>query len=231
MPTQAQFLAQVRQALKEPVAVAWSDVELRDYINQAASDIARRTETLQERINVAAVAATREYTLPSTVLRVHKVEYQPDDTERIYPMEYHDLHAMDAMWYTQQAIAKGTCQAYTLWGYPPALKLVVYPAPSLPGVFRVHYYAMPQARATDGSAGSLTVTVPSGWDDLVVEYAVYLAFRRDVSPRWQEHKSAYEEHVDDMLSRTRRWSDQGGSIVPNTGQMLPAWLIEGGNGY
>lgn len=231
MTTQAEFLTKVRQTLKEPVAVAWSDVELRDYINQGAADIARRTETLQTMGTVAAVEGTREYTLPANVLRVHKVEYKPDGSERIYPMEYSDLHAMDAMWYTQQSISKGTCQAYTLWGYPPALKLVVYPTPSLPGVFRVHYYAMPAAVATDGTGSGSTVTVPSGWDDLVVEYAVYLAFRRDVSPRWQEHKSAYEEHVDDMLSRTRRWSDQGGSIVPNTGQMLPSWLVDGGYGF
>lgn len=226
MPTQAEYLTRIRTQLHEPTAVAWSDVELRDYINQAAADIARRSETLQKTVTVAATAGTRKYTLPSDVLRVHKVEYQADLDNRIYPLELMDLHNMDAMWYTQQAVTQSTPSAVTFWGYPPALDMISYPTPSLDGDFILHYYGTPTPLATTTATDAATpVQVPGGWDDLVTEYAVYLAFRRDASPRWQEHKAAYEEHMDDFITRSQRWTDQAGVIVPDSGgRVLPEWL-------
>ena len=115
---------------------------------------------------------------------------------------------------------------FTLWGYPPQLKIVLYPKPGLAGTLTVYYYKVPDDLATDGSAASTTLSVPNGWEDLVYEYVTYLALRRDRDPRWQEAKAAYDEKLTAMLDLTTRWSDQSGSITPS-GLMVPDWLING----
>ena len=54
MATQATYLTNIRNKLDETTSGQWSDAELRTWINEAARDIARRTESLQtyEEINV-----------------------------------------------------------------------------------------------------------------------------------------------------------------------------------
>ena len=225
MATQAQTLTQLRLVLNEPSAVAWTDAELYGYINEAVADIARRTETIQKNATLTVAANTRKVTGPTDALRIHTVHWQADGDNRIHPLEIVDLHNMDAMWYTQQAITKGVPVAVTFWGYPPALSLTLYPTPNVKGDLLLHYYGLPDRLKTDGTDSTQTIVVPAGWEDLVVEYAAYLAQRRDANPRWQEHKQAYEEHVSDMLERTNRWTDQAGSIVPGTpATILPDWL-------
>lgn len=225
MATQADFLARVRTALDEPSAVNWTNAELYGYINEAAADIARRSETIQKTHDLNATAGTRKYTLPADTLRVHKVDWQATGDQRIYPLDLLDLHNMDAMWYTQQAVTQQTPSAVTFWGYPPSLQMISYPTPPTAGKFIIYYYGTPDPLKTDGTDATKTVIVPGGWEDLVVEYAVYLAFRRDANQRWQEHKAAYEEHVDQLLTHTYRWTDQQGTIVPNSGgRILPNWL-------
>ncbi len=228
MATQGQILSTVRIRLDEPVATRWSDPELRTYINEGVKDVARRSETIQKQVDLPAVEGERKYRLPADVLRVHKVEFQRTGDTRIFPIEYADLHSMDAMWYTQQAVTRRTPTHFTMWGYPPVLDLVCYPTPDTGGSWRLHYYSLPDDLATvDASDQTTQLQIPSGWEDLVIEYAIYLALRKDASPRWQEAKGAYEEHIDDMLTRTARWTDQGGAISPNTGRMLPDWLVGG----
>lgn len=226
MATQGQILATVRTRLDEPVPTRWTDAELRTYINEGVKDVARRSETIQKQVTLPADQGERKYRLPDDVLRVHKLEFQRDGDTRIHPIEYADLHNMDAMWYTQQAVTTRTPTHFTMWGYPPVLDLVCYPTPDTDGTWIIHYYALPADLSTANGLDSGTqLQVPGGWEDLVIEYAIYMALRKDANPRWQEAKSAYEEHMDDMVTRTQRWTDQGGVISPNTGHALPDWLV------
>jgi hypothetical protein len=220
MATLADVRTMVRDRLDEATARFWTNAQLDSFINEATRDIARRGEVLQTTSDITVVGGTQEYTMPTNVVRVHRVEHE-DSSSMVTPLEYRDFNNMDAVWSTQQKNVQSTRPYwFTLWGYPPNLKIVLYPTPSESGdTIRVFYYQMPAAVTTDGG----TVPVPQGWEDLVVMYAEYVALRKDADPRWQEAKILYEERLGNMLDVTRRWSDQAGAVTTG-GSFLPAWL-------
>lgn len=217
--TLGQLIEAVREALSEATESQWDDNMLTRWINDGAGDIARRAEVLQDREDVDITDGVAEYTLPSDVLRIHRVEFYFDGETLKYPLEYRDFQNMDSMWGMNQT-TEGTPSLYTLWGFPPALKLVLYPVPSANGTAKVFYYRLPVPRVSSPQ----TVEVPEGYHDLIVHYAEYRALRRDRDPRWQEAKSLYDEGLFHMIELTRRWSDQAGMIDVGTSH-LPAWLV------
>ena len=222
---QSEMLAMVRLRLDEALpGVGWSDAEIRGYINEGFRDIARRTETIERTQTISVSAGVQEHTLPADMIRLHRVEWKPTGQSQVYPVEYHDFQNMDAVWWTGKETASGTPTLCTMWGYPPSLKLILYPRPQLAGTLNVYYYSVPTGLATDGTDAAVTIPVPTGWEDLVAEYATYLAFRKDQNPRWQEARLAYEDNVTRMIDLTRRWSDQPGGGISNSMGGLPAWL-------
>lgn len=228
--TQAQALTALRERLDEATATAWTDVQLRRWVNEAVNDIARRTETIQVTANLDVDAGDQDHTLPATTLRVYRAEYIEDNNQKVYPLEWVDFNAADSVWWVDQATTDGRPRIYTLWGYPPNLQIKLYPVPSVNGTLRVHYYSAPTALATDGTAASTNLSVPEGYTDLVLDYAEYKALRRDRDPRWQEAKAEYEQHLEQMTDMTRRWSDQASSISL-AGYGLPDWLVGGWDNY
>lgn len=219
MATLADIRTDVRSHLDEATARQWTDTELNRWINEAARDIARRSESLQVTEDVTAVVDQQEYTLPTDVIRLYRVEWRPDAGGGIYTMEYRDFNSMDSVWWSQQATGSGYPVWFTLWGYPPSLKLTVYPKPSQAGTFKVFYYGLPADAAADGT----TVAVPEGWQDLIALYAEYVALRKDADPRWQEAKGLYEERLGALLDVTRRWTDQADAVQVNQ-NFVPNWL-------
>lgn len=226
--TQGALLDDIRSRLDEPEARQYTDAEIRRWINQGAADIARRTETLQERTDIAITSGTREYTLPTNVIRVNRVEWNATGEGQKYPLEYRDWQNMDAIWYSQQAVTTARPVYYTMWGFPPSLKIVLYPIPYANGNIKVFHYRLPAELATVNQADANTVIeVPAGWEDCIVDFAEYMALRKDRDPRWQEAKGLYEERVAELFDLSRRWTDQGGVVVPDT-PMVPMWLYGDG---
>jgi len=223
MATQATYLTNIRNKLDETTSGQWSDAELRAWINEAARDVARRTESLQATALINVDPNVQEYNLDGNYLRVHRVEWSPTASSSVYPLEYRDFNSMDAVWWSSQTTAKGYPSFYTMWGYPPTLKIVIYPTPSEAGKLKMFFYQTPTDLATDGTAVGSTVPVPSGYEDLVEYYCEFVALRKDRDPRWQEARALYMDSLNGMLDRTRRWTDQGDFI--QVGQShLPGWL-------
>ncbi len=131
-----------------------------------------------------------------------------------------------SIWWTQQTQTQSIPVFFTTWGFPPTLKMVVYPIPAEDGDFKVFYYRLPVKLTSNAQE----LEIPEGWTDLVITYCEYLALRKDHDPRWQESKTLYESSLETMIEMTRRWSDQGGVIVPETGGFLPWWLAGTGDG-
>lgn len=220
--TLSEMRTRVREYLDESTARFWTDTNLDRWINDAARDISRRAEVLQDTDQVAVSASTQEYTLGSDVLRVYRVEWVPDSsTDYRYSLEYRDFNSMDAIWWSQQTSTEGFPYWYTLWGYPPSLKIIVYPTPSESGTLYVRHYRTPAEATSDGD----TVEVPEGWVDLVPMYAEYVALRKDADPRWQEAKQIYEEKLGELVDLSRRWTDQADAIQVGTSQ-VPRWIWE-----
>lgn len=224
MATLSDLIDQVRDHLDEPDEEQWTNVQIRKWINEGVRDVARRGEVVQARATIATVSGTQEYSLPTDIVRIHRVEYQ-DASNQTTALEYRAFNNMDEVWGTQQRIVSSSRPYwFTLWGTPPTLKIVVYPIPSTTSdTIRVFYYSTPADLATDGSDDADTVTVPQGWEDMVVLYAEYVALRKDRDPRWQEAKQIYEEKISQMIELTRQWSDQAGAITHGA-QFLPRWL-------
>jgi len=221
MATLSDVRTDVRDHLDEATAAYWGNTELDRWINEATRDIARRAEVLQSVDNIDTVAGTQEYTMASNTLRVYRVEWIPSSS-LIYPLEYRDFHSMDQVWWTQQETQEGFPYWYTMWGFPPNLKLIAYPTPSEVGVLRVRYYRLPTEAENDGD----TLEVPQGWHDLISLWCEFTALRKDADPRWQEAKALYEERLGDMIDLTRRWTDQADSFQMQ-GLTLPRWLYDG----
>lgn len=218
--TLSELRTRVRDALDEDTARFWTDAQLNRWINDGAHDVARRSEVLQDTDDVTASSGTQEYTLTNDVLRVYRVEWQPgDSTANRYALEYRDFNSMDAIWWSQQKSSTGYPYWYTLWGYPPQLKLIVYPTPSEDGHLFVHHYRLPADMSDDGD----DVELPIGWDEIIINYVEYVALRKDADPRWREAKEIYEEKLGQLVDVSRRWSDQADAIQVGASQ-VPHWL-------
>jgi len=211
MTTQSQLLSDIRSRLDEPAAQFYTDPELRRWINQGARDIARRTETLQTTALIALTPGQQQYSAPADTLRLYRLEYI-DNSNRSSVLEYRDYNNSDSVWWTTQLTAMSTPAMWTAWGYPPNLKLVLYPIPNVPSTnIKVFYYQSPAELPVDGSTPNATVPIPTGRDELIVDFAEYMALRKARDGRWQEAKSLYDDKVASMIDQTRRWSDQAGT--------------------
>lgn len=233
MLTQAQALTQVRDALAEATARQWPDATLRRWIDDAVRDTAREVEYLETTDTLTIVAGTQTYNLSvpisPSIGRIHRVEFVPTGDTRVIPLEYEDYSNLDAIWGNSKATTQATPEVWTTWGVSPAITFLLYPKPSIGGVVTFYYYAIPNKLADDGSAAATALSIPDGWDSLIVHYVEYRALRRDRDSRWQEAKGLYDEGIQKMISLTSRHSDQAGRLVPTGHGSVPGWLA--GNEY
>lgn len=220
MTTLEEALVAVRDRLDEvapsnpSITSAWTDPQLRQWIIEGCNDIARVTESLQDRDTITTVATVQEYDVAANALRIHRVELTADGST--YPLEIIELRNGDSLWYGSRTQTSGRPQYVSFWGFPPNLKLLLYPTPTRTGdTITVFHYRLPTALVTDGTDDTETLEIPTGWEDLVYEYATALALQRDANESWQQHRSIYEARLADMVTRTTRWHDQADQIVPD----------------
>lgn len=202
----------------------WSDNELTRWINEAQRDIARRVEVLQVfNTTVLAVAGTAKYNLPANVIRVHRVEFVPNGSTQVYPMESRVYDEMDQVWGVNPSTQRSYPSFYVIWGVPggTALQMQVYPVPSSGGNFNIYYYRLP----VDVVAGADTLDIPEGWQDMVALYCEYVAKRKLRDQTWQEAKQLYEETLQNLISVTRDYTDNPRNMIYG-GRTQPGWLYE-----
>lgn len=213
-----------RSAIEEVTARFWTDSELNVWINDALRDIARRAEVIQSfNTSVTVVAGTNKYNLPTNIVRVHRVEFDPSDSTSIYPLEASSHQQMDSVWGVNQS-SGGSPRYYVLWGMPPSLQIQLYPVPSVGGVLNLFVYRLPTVASVDGTA----VECPEGWEDTIVDYCEAQAKRKDHDPTWVEAMQIYEKKIQDLLVVTRQWHDQSNSIQTGSGRYVPNWLYSFG---
>lgn len=223
MTTQRAFIRKSRTRLNERNARQWTDTDIREWLNEGARDIARKTETIEDRETIAGIVSTSEYTLPADTIRVYRVEFTPT-SERTRKLTYVDVKAMDGFGWEQRDRTQSYPDIYTVWGSGRTLKLIAFPAPSLAGNFTVWYYRLPAALEEENTTDQETdIEIPPGWDDILLDYVEYRALRKDRDVRWTEAKALYDENLASMYDNTRRWVEDAGMITPETGS-LPNWL-------
>lgn len=214
-------LTNVRMILDEVNAQFWTDAQLTVWLNEACADSQRRCEWKQKNSSVAVTSGTQNYSAPADVLRIHKVTFQATGSINTYTLEYRGLMEMDQIWGINQQWPAAYPLYYTLWGQPgtATLQIQTYPVPAQNGALAVFYYPDIVAAA----AGSDNMDILQGYEDMMYDYCMYRALRKDADPRWQEAKADYEEKIIAMVNTSRTYQDQAGTFA--TGQQaLPQWL-------
>lgn len=215
--TQAQTVEQVRIRLDESTDGFWKDNEIRKWINEGVREVARRSEWNRTTGTIAVVAGTQTYLAPTATIRIYRIEWQPTGTSLKYPLEYADINQMDSYWGIQQSISQGLPELFTTnSANPPVIEL--YPTPGQAGQLNVFYFAMPTDLATDtNTAAATAISVPMGWEDLVVEYATALGFRkaREVQ-MYGLTMQAFSEKITEFIGMSERYVDMPTNIMPHT---------------
>lgn len=178
--TQAKAIEDVRARLDEENASVGFlvDSQIRTWLNEGVKEVARRSLWKRSSSNVPVSAGTQYYTAPAAAIQIYRVEYLPNGTSNSYALEYRDINAMDVVWGAGQNTGRGIVEIYTLVSANP-LSIELHPTPSQSGNIKVYYYAMPTDLATSSTAdASTSLDVPTGWEDLPVEWATALAFRK-----------------------------------------------------
>lgn len=221
--TLTQTLTNVRSLLDEPNPQFWQNTELTNWINEGCAECARKIEWKRAQTNIAVVAGTQEYTAPTDVYRIYRMQFQPTASDDTYTVEFRGYMEMDQIWGINQQWPASYPLYYTTWKVPPNLQLLLYPVPSQGGELNLFYYQ----QITPVASGSDDIDVLEGYEDVIEDYCVYRALRKDADPRWQEFKQTYEDKIEVMYEATRTFQDQAGTFT--TGQAaLPEWLVSDG---
>jgi len=217
------MLADVRSLLDEPNPQFWSNTELTNWINEACSAIARKVEWKRATASIAVTAETQTYTAPTDMIRIYRITFSPTDSDNTYTLEWRGMMEMDQIWGINQEWPANYPLYYTTWLVPPNLNIICYPVPSQDGDMEVYYYQ----QITPVAEGSDPVDCLEGYEDIVVDYTLYRALRKDADPRWNEFKTTYEDKLNDLYENSRTFQDQAGTF--STGQAaLPEWLVSDG---
>lgn len=230
-----------------PTAGFYTDTEITDWINAGLRDLARRCEvlyTVDQSISIPAFVPSSitpgppTYALLSDVVRLHRVEFVPTgSTNQIYRLEASTRNEMDQIWGTYQQNTSSYPRWYVTSGRPggststrDAFTIQLYPCPSQSGTLNIYYYRTPTRIGDPVATNSnynVVLDVNEGWDDIVVDFAVYKALQKQRAPEWKDRKAEYEEKVEQMVDVTRRYHDQQSFISYGT-NMMPSWLVGGG---
>lgn len=231
--TQATALTHLRERLSETTARAWTDNELVRYLNEAAREIAIRTECFATLTDIP-VAANQYFVYPPTnAIRIHKVDWIPSTSvdgtvqpystsESVYPLAYTQINNMDAVRGSGEQTAYGIPSMYSTWGHPGVssgaggptptgtFRIIIYPRPQTPGYIRIYYYRLPVDMAT-GTAGAI-LDLPEGWEHLAYDYAEFRAKLKDGDQNWQVSKSEFEGRLEVFKNQFARLVDENDTI-------------------
>ena len=215
-----EIIRDVRSTINEATPRFYDDNDLIRWINEAIKDVARKSEFLQVKTTIAVTAGTSEYTMPADILRATVIQFVTTASPtQVYKLQYVDIQSVDDF-YGMTPSTQGPPVLYTLFGFPPNLKVTLYPTPSEDGTLTVYYYQGPDVIDTPSS----DVAIPDTWADLIGKYATYRALLKDRDPAWQVFKSIYDNDLADMIALTRRFSDQAGMVTAGSGSLVPRHL-------
>lgn len=217
MATLGTFLLQLRERLSEPNEGFWSDRYLRTTLNEAARDIARKSEALVVDATLVIVANTATYALPTNVVKVlEPITYTPTGSSYRYPLVPVERHAAISRWGMHQDIAAGTPDTCTTTGYAPSMSLVLYPKPSTAGTVNYRYAKTPTDLTTTGTQDSSTLDIPGGWEDVALDYAEWRCWlkKRDREGA-ADARARYMEGLAGLTEAGNRQIQTPGSIFPH----------------
>ena len=217
----------------------YTDTELTDWINDGLRDISRRAEdlvTYDQSVSVIPYVQgtpTPVYLFPSDIIRVHRMEFVPTaQSTYSYPLQASTQDEMDQIWGTYQQNPASYPTFYVTRGYPGGqgrnqFCFQLFPLPSQAGSLNIYYYRLPfriSDPVADATQYNVLLDINEGWEDMIVDYAMYQALIKARNPNWKDLKAEYEEKVQVMIDQTRAYHDQAKFMTAVTGVATPYWL-------
>lgn len=219
MPTIAAALAQLRERLDEPDEGAWKNVELRRWLYEGTRDVARRTRLYTAQNTEAVTANIGEYTLDSDILAIEHLLWKPTAETQKRPLEPRAFEGVQR--YINETGADPVF--YSTYGYSPDLRVQLWPVPSRAGTLYIYGPCLPAVAAVDAGTGDLDVI--EGWLEAVLDYAEYMALRRDRQETWKDIFTMYEARVQQMIELSAT-DDAMGEIQFTGTSLVPTWISE-----
>lgn len=209
---------EVRSLLNEASPLFWSNAEINSWINQGCEDVARRAETLWQEVDINVVPNVQNYPFPADFLNCHRAEFSLSNSDQTFNLEYRGINQMDEIWGILHSLPAAWPQYFTIRGNSTVgFFLMLYPAPAAVGTLTVYYYR----QATPAAADTAFIDVQPGWQDIVYDYAIYKAKRKNQDPSWQEALQLYQGNLAQMINQTRKMTDQGEQVTSG----IPQWPI------
>lgn len=219
MPTVTTAVEALRERLDEETPSAWDDRELRRWLNEGIRDVARRTRLYQDQTTVAVTASVGEYTLSESILAIEHLLWKATAETLKRPLEARAFEGV-------QRLVNETGSDpvfYTTYGHPPLLKVQLWPVPTRAGTLYLYGPMLPTAHDIDTGAGNIDAI--SGWYEAVLDYAEYMALRRDRQEIWKDIFVQYEAKVQQMIELSAT-DDAAGEIQFTGTSLVPTWLSE-----
>lgn len=222
--TVATCITTLRERLDEPTPAQWTDVQLRRWLNEGIRDIARRTMHLTDVKTIAVSAGTGTYTSSADVLRINHVYFSPTaDTTRKIPLEARAWDSLDNIWWDQQDRATGDPILFGVYGYSPSVTLKLFPTPTRAGTLYLHVARTPAVLDVTGGSGN--IDCPEGWLELALDYAEYMALRKDRDERWKDAYALFNEKLTSMIQQGD-YLNVAGEFSWDGPTPVPRWLTD-----
>lgn len=221
-------LTEVRSLIDEPIAQFWQNSELTSWLNQGCEQAQRETEWAQSTGTIATTAGTQAYIAPSDLLRVHRLEFVPQNNSAYtYSLDFRGYNEMDAAWGNLKTLPAAYPELFTLWMNPDnsdptvkGLNILLYPVPSVDGVLTVYY----PRTIVPAASGSDDIDILLGWEMMIYDFAAWRALKKDADPRAKEFEQDFLTNIDKLKTVSRTYSDQANYFSTGAQNYNPLFL-------
>jgi hypothetical protein len=222
-------ITEVRSVIDEPVAQFYLDSEITTWLNEGCSVAQREVEWAQRGpVQIATTAAVQNYLAPSDLLRIHRVEFVPNNnTSYTYSLDYRGLNESDQAWGNLKTLPSAYPDMFTLWNQPDntgttgaGLTIILYPVPSVAGHLNLYYLR----NITAAAATTDYLDILPAWENVPINYSAYRALRKDADPRWRDFRDEFQMDIEKMKTVSRSYSDQGNYFSTGAQNVNPLWI-------
>jgi hypothetical protein len=217
--TVATAVEALRERLDEKSESQWEDKQLRRWLNEGIRDLARRTRLYQDQAEIDVTANIGEYTLDEDILAIEHLLWKPDAETLKRPLEPRAFEGVQR--YINETGADPVF--YTTYGHAPLLKVQLWPIPTRAGT--LYFYGPMLPTQHDINTGSGNIDAITGWYEATLDYAEYMALRKDRQEIWKDIFVQYEAKVQQMIELSAT-DDAPGEIQFTGTSLVPRWLSE-----
>ncbi len=158
------LITKARRRVNETSTTFFEDDDFVDWADEAQKYFVRQTRYLESSESTSAVSGTQSYDLPDDFLALYRVTFNGKKIDRVSFFEIDEL-GLDETSYS------GTPTLY----YVHDDKLYLIPKPTTTDTIKVYYYKYPATI----DATTDTLETPPIYDDVIVAYMVYMAYKKD----------------------------------------------------